>query len=143
MKRRAKVIPGDIIAVPLREGMVAVGIVLHVSTLFRGAVMIGFYKQVFPSIEDIDLTKLKGDFIDTPNYTGKKLITSGRWKIVGNSPDLLRVAEVPYLRVASSLYYKDEEVRRLSPSEWGAYTELLGQGGIALEEKLYRYFIGT
>lgn len=142
MKKRSEVKPGDIVGVPLGERMVAVGIALHVSTRVENGMMIGFYDQLFESMEDIDIKALGGEFIETPNYTGVQLITSGQWKVVANSPELLAAASIPKLRVVYTLYYKDEVVRRLSPDELKEYVELVGQGGGFMEDKLRRHFAG-
>lgn len=82
MTRRSRVQPGDITGVPLAESLVAVGIVLHVSTYFTNGVMVGFYPQSFHSMEAIDLQDLGGTFLWTPNYTSKREITDGAWRIV-------------------------------------------------------------
>ena len=139
-KKRVVVRPGDIIGVRLEEGKVAVGIVLHVSGLFKDAIMIGFYDRLFDSIEDIDVESLGGGFIETPNYTGRQLVTSGRWKIVGNSPTMLAAAHVPELRVVYTLYCKDQVIRQLALDEFKEYAELAGQGGLFIEDKLRRHF---
>jgi len=141
-KKGTKVKPGDIVGIPLEEKRVAVGMVLHVSTLFKNAIMIGFYNQLFESMEDIDIEALGGEFIETPNYTGKQLITSGRWEVVGNNPKLLAEAAIPQLRVVNTLHYKDQVIRQLSPDEFKEYVEFRGQGGIFVENKLRKHFAG-
>jgi hypothetical protein len=45
MQKPSRVKPGDIIAIQLREGMVVAGKVFHVFTLFKNAMMIGFYPK--------------------------------------------------------------------------------------------------
>jgi hypothetical protein len=142
MMRSSMIEPGNIVSIPLDEGMVAVGIVLHVSARIKNGVMIGFYDQLFESVEDIDLKALGSEFIEIPNYTSKQLITSGRWKIIGNSPESLAAANISELRAAYTLYYKDEVVRQLSPAELGDYVEIAGQGGSFIEAKLRKHFAG-
>jgi hypothetical protein len=143
VKKTPAVEPGDIVGVPLRDGLVAVGIVLHVSTIFRNAIMIGFYGQSFKSMQSIDIASLGGRFIETPNYTSKQLITNGPWQVVANSPHLLEEAEIPELRAAYTLHYKDEMIRQLSPDELGEYTELAGQGRLSVENMLLKHLAGT
>ena len=141
MRMRKAVKPGDIVAVPLDEAMVAVGIVLHVSSRFKNSMMIGFYDYVFESIEEVD--RLGGDFIDTPNYTGVQLISKDRWQVIGHSLDLLAEATIPKLRVVTHVYYKDEVVHHFGSheeEEARKYPLLKGQGGIFIENKLREYF---
>jgi Immunity protein 26 len=127
---------GDIICVPLREGLVVAGIVLNVSKRFRDAVMIGFYDRAFSSRESIELRDLGEHFIDTPNYTWKEDVLSGQWQIVGNSTELLSRAAIPHLAVSYSLYFKDEFVRLLTPDELKDYPAWRGQGRQSVECKL-------
>lgn len=140
MSRKLAVEPGDIVAVPLGDKMVAAGIVLHISTVFRGSMMIGFYNKLFTSVEEIDVKTIGGNFIETPNYTGKQLITKGRWKVIGNSQELLEAASIPQLRVVNTLYYKDEIVKQIRISEFKKYVQVAGQGGFFIEDKLRKYF---
>jgi len=140
MSKKTGVKPGDIVAIQLAREEYAVGLVLHVSALFKNAVMMGFYDILFASMEDISIEKLGGDFIDTPNYTGKQLITRGPWKVVGHSAKLLEESTVPELRVAYTLYYKDQALRQISTDEMKDYVALIGQGGLAVENKLRKYF---
>ena len=142
MNKRSSVQPGDIFAVQLSERMFAVGIVLHVSTFFPGSMMIGFYDLFFSSVEDISIEKLGGEFIDTPNYTDRRLISKGPWVALGNSPELLRQSKVPNLRVAYTLLYKDQVLRQLSADELREYTAVIGQGGLAVEDRLREHFSG-
>jgi len=138
--KRTRVKLGDVVAIPLEESMVAVGIVLHISTVFRGSIMIGFYNESFASIDEIDIGAVGGDFIETPNYTGKQVITSGRWKVVGNNQALLSAANIPQLRVANTLYFKNEIIRQLHTSEFQEYVEVAGQGAFFIEDKLLKHF---
>jgi len=140
MGKSSGVKDGDIVGVPLSEGMVAVGIVLHLSVRVKNGMLIGFYNHLFDSIEDIDVELLEGEFIETPNYTGKQLVTSRRWKVVGNNPELLAEANIPELRAVYTLYHKDEAVRKLSPDELKDYTELRVEGGAFIEDKLRKHF---
>lgn len=138
---RKTVKPGDIIAVPLEGLGVAVGLALHVSKHFKNGMMIGFYDQLFDSINQVDIANLGGDFIEVPNYTGVQIIRKGDWKIVGHSPELLATAEIPVLRVVNAIYYKDEIVQQLLPwDEAIKYTPLRGQGKLYVEEKLWSHF---
>jgi hypothetical protein len=102
--------------------------------------MIGFYDQVFRSLEDVNLDVVGGESIDIPNYTGVQLVTSGRWKIIGNSPELLAAASIPELRVVGSLYYKDTYIRQLSYEELTRYPQYRGQGGLFIENWLREHF---
>ncbi len=139
-KKRLKVRDGDVIAVPLGEGLFAVGLVLHVSSYWKHGMIIGFYRRTFHSIEDIDITALGSEFIEMPQYTGTQCVTTGRWTIVGNSPELLQEATVPELRAAYTLYFKDTIVRRLTRDELKDYPELSVGGCLYYEDKLRRYF---
>ncbi len=132
---------GDIFCVSLGEKMLVTGIVLHVSKVFKNAMMVGFYDRIFEAPEDIDITALHGEFIDVPNYTGKQLITSGRWKVVGNNLKLLTAVTIPELRVVSHVYYQDTIVRQILPTDYKNYTELRGQGGSFIERKLRKHFM--
>src|SRR5437867_2521078 len=93
---------GDVFGVPLGPNLVAVGIVLHVSRYFVGSIMVAFYRQAFSSIDQIDLGALHDDFVERPNYTSKRVLTTKRWTVVGNSPELLSGAVIPELRSAQS-----------------------------------------
>lgn len=140
-KAQRQVKAGDVFCVPLSEDTVAVGIVLHVSKVFKNAIMVGFYDQLFKSVEDVHVAALSSDFIDTPNYTGKLLITEGRWQVVTNSPELLARAKIPELVVVNTVYYKDRIVQQLSSLEESRrYPTLTGQGGIFVENKLRKHF---
>ena len=132
--------PGDIVCVPIADDKVVVGIVLHISQLFRNAVMIGFYKPLFNSIDAVNIDMLDGDFIWTPNYTGKREITDGNWRVIGNSLKLLGMADIPRLVVVNDLYFKDELVQHLHPEEVSKYPILLVAGGGAIEVRLRRHF---
>lgn len=143
MAKRIRVKPGNLIAIPLEKNLVAVGIILHVSKVFKNAIMVGYYDHPFSSIEDISIEKISGEFIDTPNYTGKQLVTKGPWKLIGHSDELLAVAKIPELAVVHTIYYKDEVVKQYPAEEAETvrkYPVLEGQGGIFVENKLRRYF---
>jgi len=131
---------GDIVGIPLGEGMVAAGIVLHVSTRIKNGILMGFYDQLFDSIETINVEALGKKFIATPNYTGKQLLTSRHWKVVGHSPRLLKEANIPELRAAYTLYRKDEVVRQLVSNELKDYPELRVEGAGMIEDKLREHF---
>ena len=138
--KRQRLNSGDIVAVPITSNAVAVGIILHVSKYFKGAVMLGFYKQLFTSIEDVNIADISGDFIWTPSYTGRREITDGTWKVVANSPQLLAIADIPLLRAAYDLFFKDQILRKLSGDELDNYPTLSVDGGGFLEDRLRRYF---
>jgi hypothetical protein len=138
--RKRRLNPGDVICVPIADDKVVVGIVLHISNLFRNAVLVGFYKQLFPSCDAVDINLLGGDFIWIPNYTGKKELTDGTWQVIGNSPKLLHVATIPHLVVVSDVYFKDEVIRHLNPDEANKYPILSVAGGGAIEARLKRHF---
>jgi hypothetical protein len=140
MTSRKRVKAGDIIAVSLRENSIAIGMVLYVSKTIRNGIMVGFYNRLFTSIDEVDFTTLGPDFITTPNYTGKQDITTGRWKVIGNRPDLLAKTTIPELRSVSHVYYKDDMVKQISPGEFKNYTELIGQGIVSVENKLRKHF---
>lgn len=143
-KTKIKVRAGDLFCVIPDEGLAVVGIVLHVSKLIKNGILVGFYDQCFESVEDIDIEALRGEFITTPNYTGKQLIAEGRWRIVGHSPALLASARIPELRIVNTVYFKDEVVRQLtSARKFSKYTELSGQGGIFVENILREHFQGA
>jgi hypothetical protein len=138
---RKRVRPGDVICVPLRQGLVTVGIVLHVSKVFNGGMLVGFFDQTFTSPQEVDIKALGGPFIWTPNYTGTQLVREGRWTVVGNSPELLATANMPDLRVVSTVYRGDTIVRDPVPlEEWGNYQEVRGGGGRFVEDRLREYF---
>ena len=140
MIKRTKINSGDIIIVPLSEGLIAVGIILHISEKFRGSMLVGYYNQAFESVADINITSLENEFIDTPNYTNIGLVTEGPWEIIGNSPKLLATAIIPELRVAYHIYYKDDIVKKVNLNEFRQYSVLEGQGQMFIENKLRRYF---
>ncbi len=137
---RTRVKPGDLIGIPLAEDQVAVGLVLHISKVFTGSMLVGYYKQTFPSLEAVRPAVLGGEFIGTPNYTGTEVVRSGDWRVIGHNAELLAAAIIPELRVVGDLYYKDEITRRIPGEEWQQYTELIGQGGGFVESKLRRHF---
>ena len=140
-KSRIKVKEGDIVAIPLEENLFAVGIILHVSKYWRNSIMVGYYDEFFTSLADINIDALGNRFIFTPNYTGKQIITEGDWEIVGHSQKLLSVAEIPELVSVTTVFYKDEVVKRLpSIAATEDYTMLTGQGRIFVENKLRKYF---
>lgn len=144
MATHIRVKPGDLIAIPLEENMVAVGIILHVSKRFKDAIMVGYYDQLFNSVEDISAEKITQPFVDTPNYTGRKLVTKGPWQLVGHSEKLLAEAEIPELAVVHHIYYKDEIVKHYPAQEAEAvrkYPVLEGQGGKFVENKLRKHFM--
>jgi hypothetical protein len=137
---KKRVNPGDIIAVDLGDKMVAAGIVIFLSKWLHNGMLVGFYDQLFKTIDEVDIAQLGGPFIRTPNYTGKQLISTGQWHVIGNSPELLSVAEVPELRVAYDLMFKDDFVRKLAPEELQNYVGLSGQGGGYVENWLRKHF---
>ena len=100
--------------------------------------MMGFYRQSFDSIQDVNLATLHGDFLDTPNYTSRLLITRGPWVKIGNSQELLASAKIPELRIVNILYYKDERRRRVALEELDKYLELSAYGGQFFENRLQR-----
>jgi hypothetical protein len=102
--------------------------------------MIGFYKQSFNSIDAVDIDMLDVDFIWTPNYTGKREITDGNWRVIGNSQELLNRANTPHLVVVNDLYFKDELVQHLRSDEISKYSILSVAGGGAIEGRLRRHF---
>jgi hypothetical protein len=141
MAKRIRVKPGDIFVIPVEENLFGVGIVLHVSKYFRNSIMVGLYDTFFKSAYEIQIERLETRFINTPNYTGKQLLTSGDWPIIGHSERLLLEAPVPELVASYTLFYKDEIVRdMLSLEETRMYPTLLGQGGIYIQDKLRRFF---
>jgi hypothetical protein len=102
--------------------------------------MVGFYKQIFESIDQVDIERISGDFIWAPNYVGKRQITDDDWKVIGNSSKLFNAANIPHLVVVNDLYFKDEIVQRLSRNEIDKYPVLSVAGGGAIESRLRRYF---
>jgi len=88
---------GDIIAIPFDTNGVAVAIILHISKYIRNAVMLGIFREIFPTIEQIDPSHVGESFIWTPNYTGRREITDGAWQILAHRPDLVAHFEIPLL----------------------------------------------
>jgi hypothetical protein len=138
--RRIK--PGDVIGVSLGKERIIIGLVLHVSTRFRGCMMVGFYDQIFNSIEAVDIRSLKGSFIDTPNYTHTYPVKKGPWIWIGHNPELLISVQVPELIVGYNLYYKDECVRKLEESDFKKYSVLSAAGQQYVENMLQKHFAG-
>ena len=138
---RTKVVPGDLFAIPLPNNLYAVGIVLHVSKVFKDGIMVGLYNQSFRSTVDFNPKDINSEFIEVPNYTSKKLIHNDIWPKVGHDQQLLSKAETPLLAASFSLYLKDEIVQQLtSIDEYRKYTTLLGQGRYSIENKLTDHF---
>ena len=102
--------------------------------------LVGYYKVLFPSVEDVKLDELSGDFIFTPNYTGVMLVKKGFWKVVGHSPTLLSRSVIPTLRVATTLYYKDDIVGHVDMDKIDLYPKYGGEGKLYVENKLQSYF---
>ena len=64
----------------------------------------------------------------------------GRWKFVGNSPELLARAQIPAPRVAFTLYDKDEPVRQIPVTEIFNYPEMIFQNIFGPENWLRDHF---
>ena len=135
-----RVSPGDLIAIPLAPNVFGVGLVLHVSKTIRNAMMVGYLNVVIDSANDFNPTGLSCDFIETPNYTGTRLVAPGRWQIIGHSQELLDEAAVPHLRWIDELWFKDEVVRKLSPRQYEKYGPLEVSGGLLVEDSLREHF---
>ena len=140
LTKRVKVVEGDLIAIPLNENVVAVGIILHVSKRIRNGIIVGYYNLIFSSVEAISIDEIGGEFVDTPNYTGKQLVTKGPWQLVGHSDELLASATIPELAVVTTIYYKDEIVHHFTNDEHKAYLTLAVEGGGFVENKLRKHF---
>lgn len=141
MTKHPKITPGDIIAVQLEPELFSVGLILHISKAFKNGIMVGFYDCSFNSLANIRTEELGGEFIFTPNYTSKKLVILGPWKLIGHSGKLLADAKIPELLAGNSVYHKDNIVKDMvPPDEQKRYPSLTGQGGIFVENKLRKYF---
>ncbi|HEX6290919.1 MAG TPA: Imm26 family immunity protein [Herpetosiphonaceae bacterium] len=140
MTTKHQVKEGDIIAIPFDDQRVAAALILHVSKVFRNAILIGIYEQVFPSIDAIDLQTLGGPFIGVPNYTGKQMVRDGDWPVIGNSAALFAAATIPELRVVDTVYYKDTPVRLLSAEEEARYPVHTVAGKGYVEQTLQQHF---
>lgn len=138
---QVKVVPGDLFTIPLQTNLYAVGIVLHVSKVFKDGIMVGLYEQSFQSIVNFKPEHINSEFIDVPNYTSKKLIHNDIWPKIGHNQQLLLGAEIPYLAASFSLYFKDELIKQLtSIEEYKQYTELESAGRYFIENKLADHF---
>jgi hypothetical protein len=129
--RRAR--EGDLLWVPVSPDRNAVGLVLFVSRRFRNGMIVGFFRQLFSSPEEVDVGALAEPFVRTPNYTSALLVSKGNWRLIGNSPELLGRCSVPVLRVAASLYYKDEVIGTVKPDQLGDYQEFRLCGYVGLQ----------
>lgn len=138
---KKKIEPGDVIGVPLSDDVAVAGLVLYVSKQFRNGIMVGFYNRPFRSIEDININELAGEFVDTPNYVIKDVITEGDWKRLGHSPDLLHKAVIPELRVAYDIYQGDQLIKKVDLDDFKNYTELGMAGGKFVENRLRKKFL--
>ena len=138
---RRRIKEGDIFAIPLDEQMVAVGIVLHVSKYFANAILAGYFDRCFSSVEHIPVQDLAAQFVFTPNYTGKQLLTKDHWPVIGHRNDLIDQAIIPELVVVTDVFYKDEVLKRLPSLEAAKqYEPVEGQGKGYVENRLRRYF---
>lgn len=135
-----EIIAGDLLAIPLSEGIAAAGIVLHVSRVFRKNMLLGVYDQIFRSAESIDLNALEGRLFDVPNYVDTLPVLQGVWPVVGNSSKLLRAAPVPELRMGAQIYLKDEVVGTASREELKRYPALQFAGYAFVENRLRKHF---
>src|ERR1044072_2282986 len=100
---RGSVQVGDVIAVPLGDGQVVAGLVLHVSNRIRDGIIVGYFDPLFPSPVAIDVENLGMPFTHHPQYTAAQTVRDGKWPIVGRRPDLTGPDRVPVLRVVSHL----------------------------------------
>jgi hypothetical protein len=140
-RRQNKVQPGDLFAIQLPDKQFVIGIVLHVSKRFKNGILVGLYDQTFNSISNFKPADIASGFYDVPNYTGKDLICDDIWPRIGHDEQLLSVAQVPYLAVTGSLYYKDDVVKQLKTiEEYKKHTTLSGQGRYFIENKLAKHF---
>ena len=98
--------------------------------------LVGFYKQAFKSLEAIDIQRIGGEFIETPNYTHTSPVKEGRWTIIGSRPDLLAATTIPELRASYDIFYKDTAVRHVSLDEFRNYPELRVAGAAFVENRL-------
>lgn len=96
---------GDIFAVPLDDHMIAAGIVLHVSRYFDNSILVGYFDRRYGSIEEISAGELPARFAFTPNYTGKQMLVSGEWPVIGNRKALIEEAMIPKLVVVADVFY--------------------------------------
>ncbi len=141
-QKRIKVKVGDIFAVPLADQLVAAGIVLHISRYWANGILVGFFDRRFPAVDQIDVSDLAAEFVFTPNYTAKRILTAGDWPIVGNRADLVVPSVIPKLVSVYDVFYKDEIVERLaSIEETRQYEVLSGWGKVFAENKLRRHFV--
>lgn len=141
MTGKIKIREGDIICIPLKDGFVASGIILHVSRLFPKAVMLGIFDTIFTSMEEIDPDSLTAQFAVSPNYVGKAIIVDGDWPVIGHSQRLLEKSTIPELAMVTTIYYKDEIVKTLdSIKKAQAYPSLAALGKIYVEEMLRKHF---
>ncbi len=139
-KAAIRVRAGDLFCINIAPQAWSVGLVLHKSTYFRKCVMVGFFDMLAPSPDHILIKTLPESFIAPPNYTGLEAITSGVWPRIGHSEKLLKVAVIPELLVAYTLYYKDTPVRQVSLEEIKHYPTLSVAGVGAVVKQLQRYF---
>ena len=131
---------GDLIAIPLADRLIAVGIVLHVSKLFKNGIMMGYFRQPFESVDKILASDLKPEFVTTPNYTSAQIIRNGFWKVIGHDEDLLRKVRIPELRSAYDIYVGDIVVRPASPSDIEHCPTLTLGGKLFIENQLRDFF---
>jgi hypothetical protein len=141
MAGKKSVKPGVLFAIPLADDAIAVGIVLHVSKTFKNGMIVGVYDRLFDTFDAINLDRLPEQFIMTPNYTSIEMIKKEHWPLIAYCPERLENVVIPRLRSVGSVYYKDEIVERLtSVEDFSRYPTLIGQGKVALEERVRKHF---
>ena len=137
--KKNRVNEGMIFCIPLVESKYAIGIVLHVSKLFKRSIIVGFFERIIDELEDAKLLSVDSAFITTPNYTGQQMLRDGDWPIVDMRPDIAVKATIPHLRAGRNIFFKDERVEEDS-KDWKLYEPIVSSGMYAVERKLRRHF---
>lgn len=135
---------GDIFSIKLGDSLYSLGIIIHVSKVFRQSMMIGIFDKLFSS--EFEVSTILPDnfsFVDIPNYTSIKVIGNkdNDWYIVCNRTDIVEIVEIPLLVAGNTLYMKDSIVKEiLGPDERKKYQKVKGQGKLFVENKLKKHF---
>ena len=142
MTTRVKIKNGDVFRIQLNEKNYTLGIVLHVSKVFKQSALVGIFDRPLSHSSEVDPQSLiNTQFYDVPNYTGTQMMKQGEWPILGNFPEMLKGREIPLLRASYHIYYKDEVIKTLTdPDQLKEYTELQGQGKLYILNKLKHHF---
>lgn len=138
MAKRVITKAGDVIAVPLVDGVFACLVVTFVFKDFKNCIAVGVLSELLPRAELPQHASCS--FCIYPLFVGKQLITAGIWPRIGQIELPPPFDSPPEILVAGNVHHGDAPVRIATPSDERKLPTLLAHGGEALKSRLRTHF---